>query len=212
MQIFTLKEPRSGERARVPIRAGDAEGARLSNQVSRFNEWVAEHDVRGCLPPRFTRVFTGSWMLGGRWYAEGREGVYQRMSEAERLAIAINGEPVAEADVRASHLSIMHGLLGRALPDLEDFYQFPGVPRAVIKAWITATLGKGSPVVRWAARAAAQEPLVQHYDAREVGGLICERYPFMRHPAEAVAEAAGLGRLGLIGTPRQPPDAPPHGH
>lgn len=117
--------------------------------------------------------------------------------------ITINGEPVAEADLRASHLSIMHGLLGRALPDLKDFYHFPGVPRTVIKAWITATLGKGSPVVRWAPRAAAQEPLVQHYEPRQVGGLICDRDPFMRHPAEAVAEAAGLGRLGLLGTPRR---------
>jgi hypothetical protein len=31
------------------------------------------------------RVFTASWQLGGRWYAVGNEGNYQRMSEAEWL-------------------------------------------------------------------------------------------------------------------------------
>ena len=99
-------------------------------------------------------MFTASWQLHGRWYAVGSEGNYQRLSEIERLGLTINGEPVVEVDVHASHLSIMHGLLGRPLPDIDDLYDFSDVPRWVVKAWITAALGKGSPVQKWATRAA----------------------------------------------------------
>jgi hypothetical protein len=40
--------------------------------------------VRGCRPPRWKRVFTFNSLLGGRWIAVGREGVYQMMPEASR--------------------------------------------------------------------------------------------------------------------------------
>src|SRR3954452_5995923 len=57
-------------------------------------DWISEHEIAGCLPPRLKRVFTASWLLGGRWYAVGAEGNYQRMPESERLGLTINGEPV----------------------------------------------------------------------------------------------------------------------
>lgn len=98
--------------ATAAIQRDEPEAARLREEVERYHEWVAGHDATGCLPPRFKRVFTGSWLLGSRWYAVGSEGNYQRMSETERLAITVAGDPVAEVDMRASHLSIMHGLLG----------------------------------------------------------------------------------------------------
>lgn len=123
------------------------------------------------------------------------------MPEDQRLSrITINGEPVAEVDVRASHLSIMHGLLGLPLPD-DDLYRFPEVPRDVAKAWVTATLGKGSPVVRWATKATQDNPDLADHDPRRVGEIICDRYPFLRRPAEAVEGPAGLDRLRHIGPP-----------
>ncbi len=143
IQAFALKKPRRSEKTPLMIRRGDPEAARIREEVESYNDWIAQHEITGCLPPRLKRVFTASWPLGGRWYAVGNEGVYQRMSEAERLRITINGEPVVEADVRASHLSIMHGLLGLPLPE-GDPYEFTDVARSVAKAWITATLGKGS--------------------------------------------------------------------
>ena len=108
VQMFTLKQPRRSEKAAIPIQRSDLEAARLVDKVTGYNDWIARHDVAGCLPPRLKRVFTASWLLGGRWYAVGAEGNYQRMSEAERLGVTINGEPVVEVDVQASHLSIMH--------------------------------------------------------------------------------------------------------
>lgn len=125
------------------------------------------------------------------------------MPEVERLAkITINGEPVSEFDVKASHLSIMHGLLGLPLPD-GDPYDIPGVPRAVVKAWITATLGKGSPVRRWAARALRRDRELGSHDAMSVGRLICARFPFLRNPARNVAPAAQLDRLEHIARPER---------
>jgi hypothetical protein len=176
IQMFTLKQPRRTEKAAIPIKQGDPEAARLLDRVSSYNAWIAEHDLgRTCLPPRLKRVFAASWRLGGRWYAVGGEGNYQRMSEAERLGLTINDEPIVEVDVHASHLSIMHGLLGLPLPD-GDLYEFPDVPRAVVKAWITATLGKGSPVRRWAPRAVGDDPDLLNYDPKLIGQAICGRY------------------------------------
>jgi hypothetical protein len=198
IQMFTLKRPRRSEKAPILIRRGDPDAARQTEKVTSYNAWIAEHAIGGCLPPRLNRVFTASWLLGGRWYAVGNEGNYQRMSEAERLGITINGEPVAEVDVEASHLSIMHGLLGLPLPD-GDPYDFPELPRVVAKAWITATLGKGTAVTKWAAKATKDNPQLRHHDPKEVGRIICARYPFLRRPADAVAASAGLDRLAHIG-------------
>jgi hypothetical protein len=200
LQVFALKQRGRAEKRPIRIRQGNPEATRIRKEVVSYNEWVTQHDIRGCLPPRFKRVFTASRLLGGRWYAVGNEGNYQLMSEPERLRITIAGEPVVEADVRASHLSIMHGLLGLPLPE-GDPYGFPDydVPRSVAKAWITATLGKGSPVKRWAARAATDNPGLLDFDSKRVGEVVCERYPFLRRPAQAVADAAGLSGLSRIG-------------
>jgi hypothetical protein len=125
------------------------------------------------------------------------------MFEADRLAnVEINDERVAEPDVRAAHLSIMHGLLGLPLPE-GDPYKIPGVPRSVVKAWITTTLGKGSVARRWPKKATKRNPDFRHHDRREVGRLVRDRYPFLQRPAQAVASAAELDRLGHLGTPEK---------
>jgi hypothetical protein len=76
--------------------------------------------------------------------------------------------------------------------------------RPVIKGWIAATLGKGSPATRWAAKGIKENPEVGHYDPRRVGHVICERYPFLRKPAQAVARTAGLYKLDHLGPPDHP--------
>jgi hypothetical protein len=198
--VFSVKQRGRTERVPVPIRRDDSEATRVREEVERYNEWVARHEIQGCLPRRFKRVFTVSMLLGGRWHAVGNEGNYQRMPEAERLRITIAGEPVVEVDVRASHLSIMHGLLGLSLPE-GDPYEFPGVPRPVAKAWITATLGKGTLVKRWARRTSKDDPELLDVDPKRIGEIICDRYPFLRRPAQAAADKAGLNTLTHIGPP-----------
>ena len=204
VQVFALRQPRQKDKVPLPIINLGPEAHRIQQGIAEANAYAAQHDVQGCLAPRWYRVFVECSLLGGRWQAAGREGVYQVMPEADRLAkITIGREAVAEVDVKASHLSIMHGLLGLPLPD-GDPYVLSGIEdRNVVKAWITATLGKGSPVRRWAPRATKSNPSLTQHDAREIGRLICHRYPFLRQPARAVATAAGLDQLGHIGTPER---------
>jgi hypothetical protein len=101
----------------------------------------------------------------------------------------------------------MHGLLGLQLPD-GDPYEVPEVPREVVKAWLTATLGKGSPVKRWPEKTAREKPEIVALPASQVSSAIIARYPFLGDPARTVAESAkltslaSLGRLPKLLTPR----------
>jgi len=175
----------------------------LRNQVREANDLAASHEVTGCTPPRWTRSFRGNLSLFGRWTAAG-VGNYQNVPTADRQAMKIDGEPVAEVDVRGSHLTIMHGLLGLPAP-MGDPYDLDGVVggRDVVKAWITITLGKGSPAERWPAGKVSEMPALASHTAREVGAAVCARYPFLRRPAEAVASLTGLDRMTHLGTPRR---------
>jgi hypothetical protein len=203
VQVFALKQQGQRDKLPLPLSKLGSDAHRIRQGIDEANAFAAEHEVRGCLPPRWYRVFVECPTLGGRWQAAGREGVYQVMREADRVSkITIDGEAVAEFDVKASHLSIMHGLLGLPLPE-DDPYDIPDLPRSVVKAWITAALGKGSPVRSWAKKAIKRDPELGNHDAKHVGQLICHRYPFMRRPAHAVSEAAGLDRLEGIGPPER---------
>lgn len=178
-------------KAALPIRSDDMDAQRIAQQVREANARAARHDVRGCLPPRWHRPFVLGWTLGGRWTALGTDGAYQTLPKADRAAIIIDGQPAAELDVRASQLAILHGLLGVPLPpDHADPYGFDGLPRDAVKAWITATLGKGSPVRRWPAGAAAD---VRAVPAQAVGAAVLARYPVLADPAQAVADLTHLG-------------------
>lgn len=203
-----LKEPRSKGQSRSERRGvittgpDDKAAQRLSAGVLEANEWAAVHDVRGCLLPRWWRPFGPDWSLGGRWTALGASGVYQRLSKEARRSITINGETTAEVDIQAAHLSVMHGLLGLELPD-DDPYAVAGLPRAVVKAWVTATLGKGSPVRRWASGAVDGTPELAGVDAAAVGSAVIARYPFLAAPAKAVGTVAGLDGLNHLGAPER---------
>jgi len=204
-----LNEPRRGGRKAVKARRvlttkrDDETAQRLSQEVLEANKFAAELQVEGCVPPRWKRVFGPSWLLGGRWYALGSSGHYQALSSAKRAAITIQGEATAEVDVSAAHLSIMLGLLGLPLPD-GDPYTFTGLPRSVVKKWITATLGNGAPVgARWPQRALADQPDLADFDPRAVGATIKERYQFLHNPGRAVVGAARLDELEHLGTPKR---------
>lgn len=63
--------------------------------------------------------------------------------------MTIDDGPVSEIDVTASHLTILHQLLGRPLDLSVDPYQVEGITRAVVKAWVTMTLGHDKFHTRW---------------------------------------------------------------
>ena len=80
----------------------------------------------------------------------------QTLEKAQRLEMTINGEPVAEIDIRASCLTLLHGLMGSASaagvafdPKERDPYQAGNLSRAIVKAWIAMTIGHKSFHRRW---------------------------------------------------------------
>ena len=200
--VRSLKVKGQGDPVAMPVSVLGPDLARITAEVEAANAFAAEHQVQGCLPPRWQRLFLASRQLHGRWYAAGSEGVYQRMSKEQRAAITINGEPVAEVDIHASQLSIAHGLLGLTLPD-GDLYEIAGLPRSVVKQWIVATLGLGKPVRRWAAKTLRKSPEIAAHDPRDVGRRIVAKYPFLAAPAEALRGPLGLDQLAHLGTPQK---------
>ncbi len=183
LQLRALKvRGKKGKPPSLPIEADDLVAQALELDVAEQNALAERTQVTGCLPPRFRRGFKRDWDLHGRWYAFGGEGNYQQLPEADRLKITMGGEPVAEVDIAASHLTLLHGLLGLPAPE-GDLYEIDGLPRDVVKAWVNATIGKGSPVLRrWAKETKASYPVCEQFSAAEVGERVMARYPFLRTP------------------------------
>lgn len=181
----------------------------IRQEVDNLNSAVASTvTVDGCcLPPTFSRRFTHSMDLHGRWYAAS--GHYQVMKEADRLTkIKIGGEPVVEVDVSASILSALCAYRGCPIPPWEDPYEVRGVPRPLVKAWIVTSIGLGHPRTSrgWPDSAhdvARKEGIdLGAYPLGAVANAIMERHPVIGDLETIGAELAP--RLGLDPATRQP--------
>jgi len=197
LRLMALKRrPGQGHAPALPFDPAAEEVRALAEEVEAMNRLAAATEVQGCRPPRWFRSFTQDWRHHGRWYAGGDDN-YQQKPQDERLRITIGGEPVVEVDIRASHLTMLHALLGLPAPD-GDPYAVGDVPREVAKAWINASLGKGSPVRRWAKKTLEQMqkqmPDLAAFPPRKVGEAILRRYPFLADPAAALAGNRPAGR------------------
>jgi len=131
----------------VVIRFKETEQTRaLTHQVQSLNEYLIDHTLEGGNFNGYIRGFNEgnhpafNWDRGGRLYAVGADS-YQLLKKAERLKMKIDGKPVAEIDINASFLRIFHSLIDQPLPDRDDPYTVDGLPRDVVKAWVTATFG-----------------------------------------------------------------------
>jgi hypothetical protein len=161
----------------MEIDYGDAKVTALERTIIDLNDFLDGFDIRGGTHRGYIRQFECGdherfdWNLGGRLYSQGQHN-YQRLSGAERLMMTINGKPVCDIDVRASTFTIFQALGGHPLdfannPDL-DPYALPGLPRDVVKAFITATFGNGQFPARWsqdAAEGSTAYPISRVWDA-----------------------------------------------
>jgi hypothetical protein len=151
----------------------------LSQTVLDHNAFAARFQVSGVAPPQWFRIFNRNWRLGGRWYAAGHDqgSAYLYLPERERLRdIRINGEPVVEVDVKASHLTILHGLLGLVLPEHDLYTIHPDIPRDTAKAWLTTNLGKGKAGFRWSSSVRHELRTVK---GKVVRDAMVAAYPFL---------------------------------
>jgi hypothetical protein len=176
------RDPR--DRQSVLIRPDDKRAAAIREDVEAHNAMAAAWSVEGCCPPRWFRSFRGDWSLHGRWYALGADGAYQTMPESARVAdIRLNVEEVVEIDVGASHLSVVLALSGSSLAPGTDPYAVSGVPRRVVKQWIVATLGKGSPVMQ---QPKGRTSVLTGLDLKVVAAAILAVHPVLEQPAKVV--------------------------
>jgi hypothetical protein len=124
----------------------------LAADIRELNDFLAHCDIVGGEHEGYTRNFNNaSWNKGGRLYSVG--GGYQQLPEQRRLQMTINGEPVAEIDIKASYLTIFHAQLGSPLGAHEDPYVRAGVERKIAKSWIVHSFGKSRPQMRWPPKA-----------------------------------------------------------
>jgi len=145
------KDHQSGRRIKYKNTSLDTSEAKwLEAEVRELNEFLARFEILGGEHYGYERVFNNrSWKKGGRLYSSG-EHCYQRLSEAERLKMTINGEAVAEIDIKASFLTIYHAIAKAPLKGLNDPYAaMAGMDRAIVKLWTTVSFGKSSPATRW---------------------------------------------------------------
>lgn len=178
-----LKPPRRKGTARGPVAPlsisdNDPDAQHYRSQVRSFNRFAERFNVNGCRPPRWYRTFTADWLHGGRWIAAGNEGNYQRMPQAQRLRITIDGRPVVSLDVSASHLSLMIGLAKAEMPD-GDPYGTVELPRAAVKHLVMVTAGRGSLPSKWPASTPDD---IASIPLREATDALVEVYPFLREP------------------------------
>lgn len=152
----TLSAGRKDTGAAMKVPQNDQTAA-LKSRVQTINSYLAANTLEGGLFAGYIRRFSEgddpdfNWDRGGRLYAVG-SGSYQLMKKAERLHMRINGHSVAEIDISASYLTILHSLLDAPLPSEEDLYDVNGLPREVVKAFVTATIGNNKFHNRWPVR------------------------------------------------------------
>jgi hypothetical protein len=86
---------------------------------------------------------------GGRIYSAGEDS-YQNLPSEERLKLSIDGEAVAEVDVRASFITILYAM--HKLHFKGDPYVVSGLGgegRQAVKMFVAATIGSGAPIEKW---------------------------------------------------------------
>jgi hypothetical protein len=161
----------------------------LEADIKALNAFLADCEINGGEHEGYTRNFNASsWQKGGRLYSIG--GGYQQMSPPEkRLEMTINGEAVAEIDIRASHLTIIHAKLGAPLSRDSDPYEGIkrfGVDRTIAKLWTVISLGNAKPAVRWPAETAKDykkatgKELGKVARVKDVGKAMLEAFPALR--------------------------------
>lgn len=137
------------------------------------------------------------WDAGGRLYDIDSEG-YQKLSGDERAKMTINGEPVVEIDIEACFFTILSGLVNTPIPN-GDPYEIEGIPRAIVKNWMTISLTKGEMLNKWPPgtpkKLREKLSLSKIQTASSVKKAILERYMWLEWASK---KAGGWARLQHI--------------
>ncbi|WP_201829204.1 hypothetical protein [Microvirga zambiensis] len=204
----------------------------IEAEVRLINAFLEGVNIQGGIHRGFYTVYNMgnipgfNWNKGGRLYSVGNDS-YQRDSGETRRNMALDGEPVAELDIRASYLTVLHGKLGVPLKaDGDDLYEVPGISnRDIVKGWLIATLSKNGHLKRWPKEQAKAflkdngRDLEQAYPIQTVKEAMVTKYPVLKSWGQvevdwgdlmwAEAKAIRGAIIQLIKT-RQVPSLPVH--
>jgi hypothetical protein len=160
----------------------------IENAVRELNTFFDKQTLRGGEHHGYIRIFSNgddpdfNWNKGGRFYSQHMNTSYQAMCGARRRMMTINGEPVAEIDIRASYLTIFLSMHGVQLHDTKDPYELEGFGeehRVAVKSWFTGTFGNSKPIRRWPPEMIKDEPLLSEYRVASVTQAVMAKYPAM---------------------------------
>lgn len=210
LEMRAEKQSKGAEPKRLAVDLADPRAARLVADLQRLNEHLrAPGRIEGIAFSGLRRVFNNGdrpefdWQWHGRYYSMPDADPYERMegsTQTRKRVVRIDGEEVEEVDINASHLTILHGLLGVPFDNTCDPYEcydfgpnvdpldrakaLKGPPRnrvdrEKVKAWLLLALGSSN--------AAAGGS--RHNQARRAG---LARYPFL-----ADLHSLGIGPLDL---------------
>ncbi|WP_186419713.1 hypothetical protein [Bosea sp. CS1GBMeth4] len=135
----------------------------LEADIRRLNEFLDGYEITGGNHRGYVRIFNNGTAQGYGWNQGGRlfslcPGSYQNMESHLRPLMTIGGEPVVEIDVRASYLTVLHGITGRPFDPNQDAYGLEGLlpapfgevnRRWVAKKWAVVALGQDKPPRKW---------------------------------------------------------------
>lgn len=118
----------------------------LEADLHELNRFLDGFVFTGGIHRGYRRIFNQgdkpgfAWNKGGRLFSQGHTS-YQQLPSEQRVLMSIAGEAVAEIDIRASFLTILHGLKGWQFDSSRDPYDIKYIPRPVVKKWTTMTIG-----------------------------------------------------------------------
>jgi hypothetical protein len=205
------KDRESGRRIKYKNTSLDTpEAKRLEADVRELNDFLLRFEILGGEHYGYERVFNNlSWKKGGRLYSSG-EDCYQRLPEADRLKMTINGEPVAEIDIKASFLTVYHAMVKQPLQGSGDPYAaLSGFDRSIVKLWTTISFGNSNPATRWPPKAAKDfkketgKDLGKLAKAKDIAQKMLETFPALEkleNLSEAWAHLQYREGQAVIGT------------
>ncbi|WP_225205019.1 hypothetical protein [Novosphingobium huizhouense] len=190
----------------MPLPKSDPKCIEAVDRMERINAYLAAQTFAPMESVRLQRVFNRGDAPDFDWNQGGRiSGPHTNMKKkTERPFITINGEATVELDFRSCHLTILSGLghlPGIELP--EDPYAVEGIPRAVVKAWVTMALSYGRRHTRWPTEAVTDMAkdgidLRKDYPIRKTIDAILKVLPILPEGDEGVALGLGWADLQFI--------------
>lgn len=191
----------------LPVDLTDPAVAKIHTDLQELNAFLKRQTISGFAFAGIRRIWNDGdvpgleWRRGGRFASLPGGNAYETMSAERRLKrIRINDRPVAEVDIRACHLTLLYGLLGAEMLGGQDPYAVDGLPRAIVKGWVSQAIGLGrTDFTRWSADAKARylssnphRSLSADFKARDVGARVVCRHRVLERVKPGELDSVGL--------------------